>query len=113
MTESLDNNKDKSSQPGSEEALREELRDGVTTWNNAGALWPSVGRLCMLEQRFVGLPSNAYLYVQAGGKRTFDQGIPLHNDKLDVFILQTEGHKHWRVYAPPHQSTVKWDADVL
>ena len=101
---------DKSKQRGSRPMLQEALNDGVAAWNNAGALWPSLGRLSRLAQRFIGLPSNANVYVQgaSGGEPVgFEQGIPLHNDKQDVFILQTEGRKRWRVYAPPHQSTVE------
>ena len=26
---------------------------------------------------------------------------PAHTDKQDVFVLQTQGSKHWRVFAPP------------
>ncbi|XP_063812347.1 ribosomal oxygenase 2 isoform X2 [Pseudophryne corroboree] len=28
------------------------------------------------------------------------QGLPAHHDDVEVFILQVEGEKHWRLYAP-------------
>ena len=30
--------------------------------------------------------------------------VPLHSDKQDTLILQTQGQKRWRIYDPPHQS---------
>ena len=29
------------------------------------------------------------------------QAVPVHTDDQDVIILQTHGHKRWRVYLPP------------
>ncbi|KAL7463862.1 hypothetical protein ACHAXS_004213 [Conticribra weissflogii] len=54
--------------------------------------------LSLLESEFgcmVG--SNAYLTP------LHSQGFAPHYDDVDVFILQLEGYKRWRVYAPPNK----------
>ncbi|KAJ7996861.1 hypothetical protein DPEC_G00222910 [Dallia pectoralis] len=38
--------------------------------------------------------SNVYITPQAS------QGLPPHYDDVEVFILQLEGEKHWRLYSP-------------
>ncbi|XP_029923950.1 ribosomal oxygenase 2 [Myripristis murdjan] len=38
--------------------------------------------------------SNVYMTPQAS------QGLPPHYDDVEVFILQLEGQKHWRLYSP-------------
>jgi hypothetical protein len=38
------------------------------------------------------------LYITAPGMKT---SAPPHTDKQDVFVLQAQGSKHWRVYTPP------------
>ncbi len=35
------------------------------------------------------------------------QGLPLHYDTHDVFILQISGSKHWRLYDSPEKSPVR------
>lgn len=38
------------------------------------------------------------LYITNPGQKV---SAPPHTDKQDVFVLQTQGRKRWRVYAPP------------
>ncbi|XP_063059001.1 ribosomal oxygenase 2 [Engraulis encrasicolus] len=48
-----------------------------------------------LESFFGGLVgSNVYITPKAS------QGLPPHYDDVEVFILQLEGQKHWRLYSP-------------
>lgn len=51
--------------------------------------------LAALECRFDCLVG-ASVYLTPRGC----QGLAPHHDDVEVFILQTEGSKHWRVYAP-------------
>ena len=44
------------------------------------------------------LPCNVNMYLTAAGQST---SAPPHTDKQDVFVLQTQGAKRWRIYAPP------------
>jgi lysine-specific demethylase/histidyl-hydroxylase NO66 len=44
------------------------------------------------------MPVALNMYLTNPGQVT---SAPLHTDKQDVFVLQTQGQKHWRVYAPP------------
>jgi hypothetical protein len=56
--------------------------------------WESVASLCRrLEERF-GCPVHTNLYLTPPGSQGFDP----HYDTHEVFVLQIEGNKHWRVY---------------
>ncbi|MGY4651160.1 cupin domain-containing protein [Mycobacterium sp. URHB0021] len=46
----------------------------------------------------LGHPVQANAYVTPPESRAFDP----HYDVHDVFVLQTEGHKHWTVHQPVH-----------
>ena len=48
------------------------------------------------------------MYVTAKGMRT---SAPPHTDRQDVLIVQMEGAKRWRVFAPPTDGDVKPTAD--
>ncbi|XP_044143735.1 ribosomal oxygenase 2 [Bufo gargarizans] len=37
------------------------------------------------------------------------QGLPPHHDDVEVFILQVEGEKHWRLYEPVSQLAREYD----
>eukprot|EP00927_Polykrikos_kofoidii_P030368 TRINITY_DN26133_c0_g1_i1.p1 TRINITY_DN26133_c0_g1~~TRINITY_DN26133_c0_g1_i1.p1 ORF type:complete len:460 (+),score=107.25 TRINITY_DN26133_c0_g1_i1:184-1380(+) len=63
--------------------------------------WAVVPRASVINEAVVealGLPSNTNLYATAPGLR-FDS-VP-HSDAQDVFILQCDGRKHWKVWTPP------------
>ena len=55
----------------------------------------------LLDTHFgMGVGANSYL-TPAGS-----QGFAPHYDDVDVFVLQTEGSKRWRLYAPIQQSDI-------
>lgn len=74
------------------------LKGGTIYFNTAGSLWPSLGALCRLVMYAFGLPTNCNIYVTPPGCSV---SVPPHTDRQDVFVLQTEGYKRWRVFAPP------------
>ncbi|XP_051973440.1 ribosomal oxygenase 2 [Xyrauchen texanus] len=45
---------------------------------------------------FFGSLVGSNVYITPGGS----QGLPPHYDDVEVFILQLEGQKHWRLYEP-------------
>ncbi|KAG5284406.1 hypothetical protein AALO_G00026390 [Alosa alosa] len=55
-------------------------------------LWRIQERLESFFGALVG--SNVYITPKAS------QGLPPHYDDVEVFILQLEGEKHWRLYSP-------------
>ncbi len=58
--------------------------------------WGPVATLCRrLEERF-GCPVHTNLYLTPPGS----QGFAPHYDTHEVFVLQIEGTKHWRLYGP-------------
>jgi hypothetical protein len=58
--------------------------------------WGPVAALCRrLEERF-GCPVHTNLYLTPLGAQGFDP----HYDTHEVFVLQIEGTKHWRLYGP-------------
>ena len=75
-----------------------EQKSGTVVVNSAGAYMPSLAKVCEECLNVFGLPVNMNLYLTANGQET---SAPPHTDKQDVFVIQTEGKKHWRVYEPP------------
>ncbi|KAG8450299.1 hypothetical protein GDO86_002812 [Hymenochirus boettgeri] len=55
-------------------------------------LWHIIEKLECFFGTLVG--SNVYITPQDS------QGLPAHYDDVEVFILQLEGEKHWRLYSP-------------
>ena len=69
--------------------------------------WPQrqsegVWKLVSLVEEYFGCGGGANVYATPPGK----QGFAPHWDDIDAFILQLEGCKHWRVYAPRTQAEV-------
>eukprot|EP00096_Caligus_rogercresseyi_P013490 TRINITY_DN6129_c0_g1_i1.p1 TRINITY_DN6129_c0_g1~~TRINITY_DN6129_c0_g1_i1.p1 ORF type:complete len:440 (+),score=129.22 TRINITY_DN6129_c0_g1_i1:221-1540(+) len=56
-----------------------------------------VWKLCASLQECMGSMVGANMYLTPPGT----QGFAPHYDDVEVFILQLEGKKHWRVYEPP------------
>lgn len=75
--------------------LRRVFRAGKTVVIRAmQQRWPAVAALCRnLEGRF-HCPVHANLYLTPEGAQGFDA----HFDTHEVFVLQLEGLKHWRLY---------------
>ena len=57
---------------------------------------PSVGALCRSLEETLGHPAQANAYYTPRAA----QGLPVHHDTHDVFVLQVAGEKRWRVYDP-------------
>ncbi|HEU6446549.1 MAG TPA: cupin domain-containing protein [Gaiellaceae bacterium] len=57
---------------------------------------PELGAFCRSLERTLGHPAqvNAYYTPRAA------QGLPVHHDTHDVFVLQVSGEKRWLVYDP-------------
>ena len=74
------------------------IRKGTVVFNSAGAHIPKLGAYCLAALDAFELPNCLNLYLTGAGVST---SAPPHTDKQDVFVLQTCGAKHWRVFAPP------------
>ena len=61
---------------------------------------PPLQRLLHLLDQGIGLQCGANSYLTPRGT----QGFSPHYDDVDVFILQTEGRKRWRLYEPLDES---------
>ncbi|MGH2723738.1 MAG: cupin domain-containing protein [Actinomycetota bacterium] len=59
-------------------------------------MWPPVARFCRDLELSMTHAAQANAYVTPATSRGFD----VHHDTHDVFVLQTHGHKAWRVYRP-------------
>ena len=78
--------------------VEEAMRLGTVVFNSAGAHIPRLGTMCLAALDAFGMPNCLNLYVTAKGTAT---SAPPHTDKQDVFVLQSQGAKRWRVYEPP------------
>ncbi|NLU82821.1 cupin domain-containing protein [Rhodococcus sp. HNM0569] len=59
-------------------------------------LWPPLVHFARGIVDDIGYPTQVNAYITPPGSRGFDP----HHDVHDVFVLQVDGHKHWRVHAP-------------
>lgn len=66
--------------------------------NSAGGFVPRLAGVCLETVNALQLPVAVNVYLTNPGQKT---SAPPHTDKQDVFVLQTSGYKHWRVYRPP------------
>jgi len=80
------------------EDVRNSLQKGTVVFNSAGGNIPELAAICLAVQNGFQLPTNINLYVTAPFIKT---SAPPHTDKQDVFVIQTQGQKHWRVFKPP------------
>jgi hypothetical protein len=80
--------------------LAEAYRAGRTIIvNGMERRWPVIARLCRHLQAELHHPIGANLYLTPPGS----QGFPAHYDNHDVFIVQVEGAKRWRLYGSPER----------
>lgn len=84
--------------------VEEALKGGTIYFNTAGSLWKNLGGLCRLVGYAFGLPPNVNVYCTPP---SCELSVPLHTDKQDVFVFQSQGSKRWRVYAPPPRAKGK------
>jgi ribosomal protein L16 Arg81 hydroxylase len=59
--------------------------------------WPALAALCRSLEERLSHPTQTNVYVTPPGS----QGFAPHYDTHDVFILQVDGAKHWRLYDAP------------
>jgi hypothetical protein len=64
---------------------------------------PAVGQLCRSLEASLGHPAQANAYYTPREA----QGLPVHHDTHDVFVLQVAGEKRWRVYEPAFELPLK------
>jgi len=74
------------------------FRTGATvTWNQMNHFRPNLRALtAMLTGKFGGRSDVVAFLTPAG-----QQGYPPHHDPVDVFVVQLEGRKRWRVWPTP------------
>jgi ribosomal protein L16 Arg81 hydroxylase len=58
--------------------------------------WPPIARFCRALESELGHPAQANAYWTPRDS----QGLPVHHDTHDVFVLQVAGEKRWLVYEP-------------
>ncbi|WP_375424166.1 cupin domain-containing protein [uncultured Friedmanniella sp.] len=66
-------------------------------------VWPPILQLCQQLAGELGHPVQANAYVTPPQ----NQGFSNHYDVHDVFVLQIEGEKRWRIHAPVHESPLR------
>jgi hypothetical protein len=71
---------------------------GTVVFNSAGGFIPVLAEVCLEALNVFQLPVAMNVYLTNPGQKV---SAPPHTDKQDVFVLQMQGQKHWRVYAPP------------
>jgi Cupin superfamily protein len=64
---------------------------------------PAVGTFCRLLEETLGHPAQANAYYTPRAA----QGLPVHHDTHDVFVLQVSGEKRWLVYEPALELPLK------
>jgi ribosomal protein L16 Arg81 hydroxylase len=70
---------------------------------------PAVASLCRSLETALHHPVNVNMYLTPPGA----QGFGPHYDDHDVFILQIEGQKHWRLYEPVRDLPLKFDETTV
>jgi hypothetical protein len=70
--------------------------------------WPSFHRLCRQFEMALGHPTQAHAYLTPASAR----GAPVHYDTHDVFVLQVEGAKTWRVWEPLKRLPMRLSEDT-
>lgn len=80
------------------DALLAEYRNGATIIVDAlHRAWKPLALLCKHIEAELNHPTQVNIYLTPPGAQGFGQ----HYDTHDAFILQTAGHKHWRIYESP------------
>ncbi|EWM23319.1 myc-induced nuclear antigen [Nannochloropsis gaditana] len=73
-------------------------RSGTVVFNSVGGSVAALAGVCLDAVEAFRLPVALNLYMTAPGQST---SAPPHTDKQDVFVLQTQGRKRWRVLYMP------------
>ena len=64
---------------------------------------PAIGAFCRSLEGTLGHPAQANAYYTPRAA----QGLPVHHDTHDVFVLQVSGRKRWLVYEPALELPLK------
>jgi bifunctional lysine-specific demethylase and histidyl-hydroxylase NO66 len=64
---------------------------------------PAIGAFCRSLEDTLGHPAQANAYYTPRSA----QGLPVHHDTHDVFVLQVAGKKRWLVYVPALEMPLK------
>ena len=95
-----------------QDRILEHFGDGATIVLQAlHRQWPPVSALCRELELELTHPVQANAYVTPVTSR----GFAVHHDTHDVFVIQTHGHKEWRVYQPVVELAGKeqpWSKDL-
>ncbi|MFI9630470.1 cupin domain-containing protein [Streptomyces sp. NPDC052042] len=80
------------------EQVYELFRSGGTiTWNALNHFLPSARHLVDVFARTFACPSEVVAFLTPAGK----DGYAPHHDPVDVYVIQIEGTKDWRIWEPP------------
>lgn len=71
---------------------------GTIVFNSAGGFIPPLAGVCLETVAAFGIPAALNMYLTDPGQQL---SAPPHTDRQEVFVLQTQGQKRWRVFAPP------------
>lgn len=75
-----------------------EYQDGATViLEGLHRSWPPLATLCRSLEGALSHPTQTNIYLTPPGS----QGFAPHYDTHDVFVLQIDGSKHWRIYDSP------------
>ncbi|GLL09132.1 hypothetical protein GCM10017577_02720 [Pseudonocardia halophobica] len=91
------------------EAFHEELRSGSTLIiDSFEKLHRPVADVCRFTAAFLHADVDANLFAST----TTNAGFATHWDDHDVFVLQVQGSKLWRIYEPTRRSPLDRDVEV-
>ncbi|WP_345716139.1 cupin domain-containing protein [Angustibacter luteus] len=88
----------------SDDKLLRLFADGATlVLQGLHRTWPPLVAFCQQLAAELGHPVQANAYVTPPQSQGFDD----HYDVHDVFVLQVEGEKRWRIHAPVHEAPLR------
>ena len=80
------------------ERVYELLRTGATiTWNSVNHFHSGLRELTRMLATKFAIRSDVVAFLTPAGR----QGFTPHHDPVDLFIIQLEGTKHWKLWKPP------------
>ncbi|MFD7438802.1 JmjC domain-containing protein [Streptomyces sp. NPDC059861] len=95
------------------EQVYELFRSGATvTWNCLHHFLPSARHLVAAFTQAFAAPVDAVAFLTPAGR----DGYAAHHDPVDVFVVQTEGTKDWRIWQAPagrRSDSVTYSAEQL
>jgi ribosomal protein L16 Arg81 hydroxylase len=80
------------------EKIYELFRAGATvTWCSLNHIVPDMRDFTRLISEKMAVRTDTVAFLTPAGKK----GYPPHHDPVDLFIVQLEGSKHWKLWNPP------------